>query len=142
MKTYLIRRGHAGPVKIGRSKNPSRRLADLQTAAAEPLVLVCVIDADVERLLHVACAKHQMQGEWFSGSAAFVADAATALDTVDANAAASVRRLLWVPMDDDERRDYERRRTSAIRSLPEAMRDVVRQLEVDRVAAFLFGGSK
>lgn len=63
--TYFIQRVPNGPVKIGRTANTRQRLAELQTASAEQLVIRGVIKSDVERRLHEQFASKRMVGEWF-----------------------------------------------------------------------------
>ncbi len=63
--TYFIQRVPNGPVKIGRTGNARKRLAELQTASAEQLVIRGVIKSDRERQLHEQFASKRMQGEWF-----------------------------------------------------------------------------
>jgi hypothetical protein len=63
--TYFIQRVPNGPVKIGRSTNARKRLAELQTASAEQLVIRGVIKSNRERQLHEQFASKRMQGEWF-----------------------------------------------------------------------------
>lgn len=79
MRTYVIQRGDVGPVKIGRSRDVLSRVAALQTACAERLRVLHVIDDDHEDELHVACAAHRTSGEWFDGSPEFFAVLAVAI---------------------------------------------------------------
>jgi uncharacterized membrane protein YccC len=67
-RIYAIRRGQCGPIKIGMSNEPQTRLRNLQTAVAEQLHLLAVIDGDeqVERDLHRRFEKYRLHGEWFS----------------------------------------------------------------------------
>lgn len=54
-------------VKIGYSKNPEERLAELQTGNPIRLKLLATFpgDAKTEKGLHEAFAKYHWQGEWF-----------------------------------------------------------------------------
>ena len=63
--TYFIQRVPNGPVKIGRTANARKRLAELQTASAEQLVIRGVITSNRERELHTKFASKRMAGEWF-----------------------------------------------------------------------------
>lgn len=63
--TYFIQRVPNGPVKIGRTVNARQRLAELQTASAEQLVIRGVITSNRERELHQRFASKRMSGEWF-----------------------------------------------------------------------------
>lgn len=69
---YYIQRGEDGPIKIGTSNDPERRLAELQTGSGEPLRLLAVIPGDrsLERQIHSALRDHQGIGEWFKPSPA------------------------------------------------------------------------
>lgn len=72
--TYVVQRGDAGPVKIGRATNVVSRLATLQTACPEDLLLLYAVEADVEGALHASLDRHRIRGEWFSASADFFHD--------------------------------------------------------------------
>lgn len=65
---YVIGRSD-GKLKIGVSRDPKRRLADLGTANAEPLSLIASVSvpapAHVERFLHGLFARNRVGGEWF-----------------------------------------------------------------------------
>ena len=65
-KTYLIRQGTSDFYKIGRAMNPDKRLSALQGGNPVKLEIVAVLDADVERVLHKALARHQEIGEWYT----------------------------------------------------------------------------
>lgn len=64
---YFIQAKIGGPVKIGFAVSISHRLASLQTASAEELVVVGGFPAtmDDERFLHRHFEKHWARGEWF-----------------------------------------------------------------------------
>lgn len=79
MRTYVIQRGDGGPVKIGRSRDVPNRIASLQTACAERLRVLHILDTDREAELHGACAAYRTNGEWFDGSPAFFAALRAAL---------------------------------------------------------------
>lgn len=53
-------------VKVGRSKDPKRRMESLQTAHPAPLQLLGVIDEDKEQQIHGQLAAHRKSGEWFA----------------------------------------------------------------------------
>jgi hypothetical protein len=72
---YVIQAGDDGPVKIGVTCNPGRRLAELQTGNHAKLVLVSfylcatwLIARTVEASVHSALAPFRLYGEWFSVS--------------------------------------------------------------------------
>jgi hypothetical protein len=69
METYVIQRGHAGPVKIGRSLRFAARLVELQTGCAETLEVLHLIEGDHEAPIHALCAAYRMRGEWFAPEA-------------------------------------------------------------------------
>lgn len=56
-------------VKIGHSRNPWKRLRQLQTGSSAKLSLIGVIagNADVEKRLHSDMREHNVHREWFSG---------------------------------------------------------------------------
>jgi hypothetical protein len=68
MKIYLIQSGGTGPVKIGLTTNPAKRVAQLQTGNPMPLKLVAQIagDRSVEGHLHRAFGRFHLTGEWFN----------------------------------------------------------------------------
>lgn len=65
-KVYFISDGEA--VKIGISKNPNRRLSQLQTGHPRRLTLVATLPGglDEEMQLHGRFRAHHLSGEWFS----------------------------------------------------------------------------
>jgi hypothetical protein len=63
LQTYLISDGRS--VKIGKSGNASKRQATLQTACADPLRILLLLDGDHERELHERFASSRKRGEWF-----------------------------------------------------------------------------
>lgn len=58
-------------IKIGWSQHPKKRLKELQTACADKLRLVGVMegDADTERRLHWFFRNVRVRGEWFEADA-------------------------------------------------------------------------
>jgi len=64
---YFIQVGASGPIKVGLSVNPERRLRQLQTAQAEELRFVLVYPGgrDDERSLHKLLDRICLGGEWF-----------------------------------------------------------------------------
>ena len=67
-QVYFIQQGDNGPIKIGYSADPQRRLQSLSTASPYPLRLLGVVDGDMalEQALHHRFADHQLEGEWFA----------------------------------------------------------------------------
>lgn len=66
---YLILDRDNDRVKIGHSRDPWKRLRQLQTGSSAKLVLVGVIAgaAEVEKRLHSEMREHNVHREWFSG---------------------------------------------------------------------------
>ena len=70
---YAVQCGGSGPIKLGiTSKNPQRRLSQLQTSHHEPLTLLAsqqvANDLEFEKSLHEMCADDRIRGEWFKPS--------------------------------------------------------------------------
>lgn len=65
---YFIQAGDDGPIKIGFSGDPAKRLSSLQTANPQPLRLIGVLPGgkDVEATMHSAFSSHRLRGEWFN----------------------------------------------------------------------------
>jgi len=65
MSVYFVR--HAGHIKIGKSVDPWKRLASLQTAHHDPLEMLAIMPGsdDLEAGLHRAFGKFMKRGEWF-----------------------------------------------------------------------------
>lgn len=70
MSIYFIQAGVGGPVKIGYSATPNKRLKQLQAGHFEELYLVRVCEGDhyVESLFHNAFSHLRLVGEWFKFS--------------------------------------------------------------------------
>ena len=64
---YFIQEGTDGPIKIGTSENPRKRLKHLQTGHPKELVLMGAIDGDREKEfeLHQKFDYLRLNGEWF-----------------------------------------------------------------------------
>jgi hypothetical protein len=74
-KIYIAQADEDGPVKIGVSDDPERRIAELQIGNAVKIVLVgffvCgswLIARTLEASVHAALAAFRLSGEWFSVS--------------------------------------------------------------------------
>lgn len=67
-QVYFIQQGEDGPIKIGYSTTPEKRLQSLNTASPYPLYLRAVIEGGkkLEQELHERFAAYKMDGEWFS----------------------------------------------------------------------------
>lgn len=63
---YFVRRGKSGPIKIGYSRNPAKRIASMQTANAAPLVILGTIPGDtkVEHAILNNLSEYRLRGEW------------------------------------------------------------------------------
>ncbi len=98
MPVYLIGESNTGPVKIGRSANPKRRLAQLQMTSPYRLHLFCTVTAygirnhpwaadieigqtDLEPLLHCYFAGQRLTGEWFALGVDDIVQKATRLES-------------------------------------------------------------
>lgn len=64
---YFIQANGTGKIKIGRSKNPYRRLKTLQTGNASELKMIACIEGLGwrERDIHQTLKKWRVKGEWF-----------------------------------------------------------------------------
>lgn len=64
-----------GNIKIGKSRDVPRRLAEMQVGQAGALRLLAVMPGSSahERALHAAFAGHKIRGEWFAPTAALLA---------------------------------------------------------------------
>jgi hypothetical protein len=67
---YFIQRGEDGPIKIGISNNPFKRLETFQTASDEKLHIRGVFRGTTadEALLHQKFAAQRLRGEWFENT--------------------------------------------------------------------------
>lgn len=67
---YFASFGESGPIKIGMSGRPSRRVAGMSTGSPEEIVLLGVMPGglDVEASLHERFANTRIRGEWFERS--------------------------------------------------------------------------
>ena len=69
MKIYLIKSLNDGTYKIGVSKNPEKRIKQLQTGNSSQLQLLnvyeTVIPFKVEKVLHSTFQIDRKEGEWF-----------------------------------------------------------------------------
>lgn len=63
--TYFIREGTDGPIKIGKSNNPEKRMRGFQTHHAKRLQLLATTKAYEEGELHRRFAHLRLAGEWF-----------------------------------------------------------------------------
>ncbi len=64
---YFIQAGENGPIKIGKSDDPERRLKQLQTAHHKELKLLWVEDGaeEKESAYHEDFKDHNIKNEWF-----------------------------------------------------------------------------
>jgi hypothetical protein len=67
---YFVQSGSDGPIKIGWSRDVSRRVAELQTANAHVLVLLGTVAGTMEdeAAFHARFAHLRMEAEWFCNS--------------------------------------------------------------------------
>lgn len=64
---YFVQAADGGPIKIGWTENPERRVEQLQASTHQELRLLDYIlgDRRVERALHDLLADYRVRGEWF-----------------------------------------------------------------------------
>lgn len=64
---YFIRDRVNDAIKVGHSRDPSKRLSDLQVGSSTPLELIGVIAAarEIERIVHRQFYEGRIHGEWF-----------------------------------------------------------------------------
>ena len=64
---YIIQSDFTGMIKIGRSKDPQRRLKQLQTGNPNKLKLIASFKGQgwKEKILHENLEKFRKEGEWF-----------------------------------------------------------------------------
>lgn len=68
MSVYFIQAEDGGPIKIGVSDDPTKRLANIQTGHHGTLRLLAVVDGagvELESQLHTLFEAHRVRGEWF-----------------------------------------------------------------------------
>ena len=65
---YFIQSDFTGMIKIGRSKDPQKRLKQLQTGNPNKLKLIAEFKGEgwKEKILHERLEKYRLEGEWFS----------------------------------------------------------------------------
>ena len=65
---YIIQSSYTGMIKIGRSKDPEKRLKQLQTGNPNKLKLIASFENQgwQEKSLHEILESHRLEGEWFS----------------------------------------------------------------------------
>lgn len=65
---YIIQSDVTGNIKIGRSKNPHKRLKQLQTGNPNKLKLIAEFKGEgwKEKELHERLSSYRLKGEWFS----------------------------------------------------------------------------
>jgi hypothetical protein len=64
---YFIRNARADEVKVGHSRDPRKRLADLQVGSSSELELIGVVAAvrEIEPIVHRQFYEGRIRGEWF-----------------------------------------------------------------------------
>jgi hypothetical protein len=64
---YFIRNAHDDEIKVGHSRDPKKRLADLQVGCSSELELIGVIAAarEIEPIVHRQFYEGRIRGEWF-----------------------------------------------------------------------------
>ena len=64
---YFIQQGNNGPIKIGKSNDPKKRLRSLQTASPHELCLLKTLPENFikESEIHEKFKEYRIEGEWF-----------------------------------------------------------------------------
>ena len=65
VKTYFSQGVSGGPIKIGLSTDPEKRVKVMQTGNPDELFLIGYIEGDLEKELHHYYADIRLNGEWF-----------------------------------------------------------------------------
>ena len=65
---YIIQSDMSGNIKIGRSKDPQKRLKQLQTGNPNKLKLIAFFEGEgwKEKIIHEKLRRYRLKGEWFS----------------------------------------------------------------------------
>ena len=65
---YIIQSDVTGMIKVGRSKDPQKRLKQLQTGNPNKLKLIASFKGEgwKEKTLHERLRRYRLEGEWFS----------------------------------------------------------------------------
>lgn len=97
---YLIQLGEHGPVKIGYSSDPKKRLDALQIGAAEPVYLRALVAGahHEEQALHRKYDEFRLRGEWFNPSDDML-DELMGMPQVDPKSVVPLRRPRKKPME-------------------------------------------
>jgi len=84
-RVYFIQDSASGHIKIGMSRKPEQRMADLQVAHSARLVLLGHIpgDRDLEGAFHERFGDLRLEGEWFEPDDDLVAFIAEVCETVE-----------------------------------------------------------
>ncbi len=74
-QVYFVQSGESGPIKVGISECPKKRLSGMQTGSAEKLRLLGTIPggAHAEGFLHDTFREYHIRGEWFRPHPALIA---------------------------------------------------------------------
>ncbi len=64
-KTYIITDKKYRIIKVGRSKNPFKRLKTIQLSNSTELDMVCVFEEDIEKEIKELLKKYNIQGECY-----------------------------------------------------------------------------
>ena len=64
-KTYIIADKKYNIIKVGRSKNPYKRLKTIQISNSAELEMVCVFEEDIEKEIKELLKNYKILGEWF-----------------------------------------------------------------------------
>jgi len=64
-ETYIITDKKYHIIKVGRSKNPYKRLKAIQKSNGTELDMVCVFEEDIENEIKELLKKYKIRGEWY-----------------------------------------------------------------------------
>ncbi len=64
-KTYIVTDKKYHIIKVGRSKNPYKRLKTIQISNSTELEMVCVFEDNIEKEIKELLKKYKVQGEWY-----------------------------------------------------------------------------
>lgn len=63
---YFIQIKEDGPIKIGRAKDPQKRLVSLQSGSPYPLRLLLMLEEEDEKKYHIQFNSNRTNREWFN----------------------------------------------------------------------------
>ena len=64
-KTYIITDKKYHIIKVGKSKNPYKRMKTIQLSNNQELEMVCVFEGDIEKEIKELLKNYKIRGEWY-----------------------------------------------------------------------------